>query len=73
MLVLPQAMPRRERIPGGIPLVTTTQAAALMGVSVRTFWRIVNEGLIQPAGVIGTANVYYKDEVLRLRRRLYGE
>ena len=63
---------RRPRVPKGIPLVTTTEAAYLLGVSVRTLWRLVEEGEIQPAGVIGTANVYYKDEVVKLRKRLYG-
>lgn len=64
---------RQQKIPKHIPLLTTTQAAALMGVSVRTLWRIVAEGEIRPAGVIGGANVYYRDDVLAARRRLYGE
>jgi excisionase family DNA binding protein len=58
-------------MPRQVNLLTTTQAAALVGISVRTFWRLVNEGHIRPAGVIGTANVYYRDEVVAMRRRLY--
>ncbi len=64
---------KRQRIPRtAIPLVSTTQAAALMGVSVRTLWRIIEDGELPIAGVIGNSNIFYKDEVLALRRRLYG-
>jgi len=63
---------RRQRIPSGIPLVTTTQAAVLMGVSVRTLWRIIEDGYLRPAGVIGNSNVFYKHDVLEVRQKLYG-
>ena len=62
----------RESIPKEIPLVTTTQAAALMGVSARTFWRIIDDKYLQPAGVIGTSNVFFKADILKVRRELYG-
>ncbi len=70
-------MPRRykrQRIPKtAIPLVTTTQAAALMGVSVRTLWRIIDDGDLRIAGVIGNSNVFYRDEVVAVRQKLYGQ
>ncbi|MFZ1058777.1 MAG: helix-turn-helix domain-containing protein [Candidatus Rokuibacteriota bacterium] len=53
-------------------MVTTTQAAALMGVSVRTLWRMIEDGELRIAGVIGNSNVFYKHEVLEVRQRLYG-
>ncbi len=69
---MPGERRRQPRVPKGIPLVTTTEAAYLLGVSVRTFWRLVEQRKILPAGIIGTANVYYRDEVVALRRKLYG-
>ncbi len=64
---------KRQRIPRtAIPLVTTTQAAALMGVSVRTLWRMIEDGELRIAGVIGNSNVFYKHEVLEARQKLYG-
>ena len=70
-------MPGRRRRPPRTPdraaLVTTTGAAALLRVSVRTVWRLIEEGELQIAGVIGNSNVFYTDEVVAVRRRLYGD
>ena len=56
----------------GVRLVTTAEAAYIMGVSPRTFTTIVAERQITPAGVIGNAHVFYEDEVRAVRRKLYG-
>jgi excisionase family DNA binding protein len=62
---------RQQRIPSRVPLVTTTGAAAILAVSVRTVWRLIEEGELKVAGVIGNSNVFYRDQVEALRRRLY--
>ncbi len=64
---------RRQRIPRDVPLVTTTGAAAILQVSVRTVWRLIAEGQLRVAGVIGNSNVFFRDEVHRLRRHLYDD
>jgi len=65
---------RRERPPRGLPnkvrLITTTQAALVLGVSTRTLYRYMSEGLILRAGTVGQSYVFYADEVEELRRRL---
>jgi excisionase family DNA binding protein len=60
-------------MPRGVELVTTTGAAAILSVSVRTVWRLIEDGALKVAGVIGNSNVFYRDEVVQLRRRLYGD
>ncbi len=65
---------RRENPPRGLPdkvrLLTTTQAALALGVSTRTLYRYMDEGLILRAGTVGPSYVFYADEVEELRRRL---
>ncbi len=65
---------RRERPPRGLPnkvrLITTTQAALVLGVSTRTLYRYMSEGLILRAGTVGQSYVFYADELEELRRRL---
>jgi len=65
---------RRKNPPRGIPnkvrLLTTTQAAHVLGVSTRTLYRYMDEGLILRAGTVGQSYVFYADEVEVLRRRL---
>ncbi len=65
---------RRERRPRGLPnkvrLITTTQAALVLGVSTRTLYRYMSEGLILRAGTVGQSYVFYADELEELRRRL---
>ena len=51
-------------------LLTTTQAAHVLGVSTRTLYRYMDEGLILRAGTVGQSYVFYADEVEILRRRL---
>ncbi len=69
----------RENPPRGLQLageqgdlVTTSQAAALMSVSARTFTTLIAERRIVPAGLIGNGYVFWRDEVIALRRKLYG-
>ncbi len=66
--------PRGLQVAGerGVPLITTAGAAALMGVSARTFTTLVAERRIVPAGIIGNSHVFYRDEVVALRKKLYG-
>lgn len=56
----------------GVELLPTSRAAALMEISARTFTTLVAEGHLVPAGIIGNSNVYYRDEVLAVRKQLYG-
>ena len=51
-------------------LITTTQAALVLGVSTRTLYRYMSEGLILRAGTVGQSYVFYADELEELRRRL---
>ena len=64
---------RREGPPRGLPdkvrLLTTTQAALVLGVSTRTLYRYMSDGLILRAGTVGQSYVFYADEVEELRRR----
>ncbi|HKX02427.1 MAG TPA: helix-turn-helix domain-containing protein [Methylomirabilota bacterium] len=65
---------RRKNPPRGLPdkvhLLTTTQAAHVLGVSTRTLYRYMDEGLILRAGTVGQSYVFYADEVEVLRQRL---
>ncbi len=65
---------RRKNPPRGIPdkvrLLTTTQAAHVLGISTRTLYRYMDEGWILRAGTVGQSYVFYADEVEVLRRRL---
>ncbi len=65
---------RRKNAPRGIPdkvrLLTTTQAAHVLGVSTRTLYRYMDEGWILRAGTVGQSYVFYADEVEVLRGRL---
>ena len=65
---------RRKNPPRGLPdkvrLLTTTQAAHVLGVSTRTLYRYMDEGLILRAGTVGQSYVFYADEVEGLRHRL---
>jgi len=53
-----------------VRLLTTTQAALALGVSTRTLYRYMDEGLMLRAGTVGPSYVFYADEVEELRRRL---
>jgi excisionase family DNA binding protein len=65
---------RRKNPPRGLPdkvrLLTTTQAAHVLGVSTRTLYRYMDERLILRAGTVGQSYVFYADEVEVLRQRL---
>ncbi len=65
---------RRKNSPRGLPgkvrLLTTTQAAHVLGVSTRTLYRYMDERLIFRAGTVGQSYVFYADEVEGLRQRL---
>jgi excisionase family DNA binding protein len=65
---------RRKNPPRGLPdkvrLLTTTQAAHVLGVSTRTLYRYMDERLILRAGTVGQSYVFYADEVEGLRQRL---
>ncbi len=43
-----------------------------MSVSARTFTTLIAERRIVPAGLIGNGYVFWRDEVIALRRKLYG-
>jgi excisionase family DNA binding protein len=64
----------RKNPPRGLPdkvrLLTTTQAAHVLGVSTRTLYRYMDERLILRAGTVGQSYVFYADEVEGLRQRL---
>ena len=51
--------------------LATAAAAALMGVSTRTFYDLVNDGLV-PCWGVGRSHLFKRDEVIRARRELYG-
>jgi excisionase family DNA binding protein len=53
-------------------LLSTAQAAALMGVSPRTFYTLVWEGEIPCYAEFGRAHLFHRADVLRARKRLYG-
>jgi excisionase family DNA binding protein len=61
----PRGLPDR-----GVRLLTTTQAALALGVSTRTLYRYMDEGLIARAGTVGQSYVFYAEDVEELRRRL---
>ena len=42
----------------------------MLGVSTRTLYRYMDEGLILRAGTVGQSYVFYADEVEVLRQRL---
>jgi excisionase family DNA binding protein len=52
-------------------LLTTSQAAGVVGVSVATFGRYVHNGWIVPAHTIGRSNLYRRADVDALHRKLH--
>ncbi len=60
----------RRGIPGGIALLTTSQTAAVLGVSGRTLLKYVDLGWIAPVGTAGLAYLFDERQVTELGRRL---
>jgi predicted DNA-binding transcriptional regulator AlpA len=51
-------------------LLTTKQAAAILGVNVSTIWRYATTGRLEPAHVLDSrAMLFYPSDVEELRRR----
>lgn len=53
-------------------LLSTAQAAALMGVSSRTFFTLIWEGEVPCYAEFGRSHLFARADVLKARKRLYG-
>jgi excisionase family DNA binding protein len=54
-------------------LLSSAQAAGLMGVSPTTFYKLVSEGEVVCRADLGRSHLFARDDVLEARRRLYGD